>query len=59
MTSIHNPQTFDELSHETHIVPDEDHRGTDLGLDISERFHHLALNDYIKSTGQFVGEPLA
>ena len=55
-SGIHYSDAVGELCHQTHVVADEDHGGTNLGSDVFEGFHDLSLYDDIKGAGWFVGE---
>ena len=45
LPGVHDREVIDELSHETHVVTDEDNRDVHFALQTSDGLHHLSLND--------------
>ena len=59
LAGVHYADAVGELRHESHVVADEDYGGADLGSDVFEGFHDLALDYDIQGTSRFVGEDQA
>ena len=55
LAGVHHAYSVGELRHETHIVPDENHRRASVALNATQRHHHLSLHHNIQGTGRFVG----
>ena len=56
LPGVHDREMIDELSHETHVVTDEDNRNVHFALQTSDGLHHLSLDDDVEGAGGFVGD---
>ena len=51
-----HPDQVGELGDESHVVADQDDGRPDLALELTERLHHLALDDDIEGARRLVGD---
>src|SRR2546427_6197975 len=53
-SGVHHAESVDELGHESHVVPDEDHGGAEVLLHPRQRLHHLLLHHHVERAGGLV-----
>jgi hypothetical protein len=53
--TVHHPDAIHKLSHESHVVPHQQHRSAQALLYRAQSMHDLPLHNDIQSTGGFIG----
>src|SRR5260370_20360072 len=56
LSCIHDPYRVNRLSHQTHVVTNENRSRSKVLLDAAQRFHDLALNQNVQGAGGFIGD---
>ncbi len=56
IAGIHDADAIGDLGHQSHVVANEEHRGSKILADPEQGIHYLALHDDIQGAGRLVGD---